>query len=75
MKKIGDNLEKIKTLRNESRLKSLFKAKEEEVEPEVSKQKLQLLKRSAGEGCYSFRRNDIRTKIKKGETKPKKTMI
>lgn len=69
--KIGDNLEKIKSLRNESKLKSLFKAKEEELEPEPET-KITIVKKDQPEKVVIRSAEMIyESKSKKGETKPK----
>lgn len=67
--KTASSLDKIKTLRDESKLKSLFKAKEDEVEQET---KITIVKKDQAENSAIHSEEKINeTKTKKTEAKPK----
>ena len=69
--KVGDNLEKIKALRNGSKLKSLFKTKEEEEETE-SETKITIVKKDQPEKTIVPTAEKTNgSKSKKAEAKPK----
>ena len=69
--KIGDNLEKIKSLRTESKLKSLFKSKEEEIQPEPET-KITIVKKDHNEkASVTSGEKTSGSKSKKSEAKPK----
>ncbi|MHB8905157.1 MAG: DNA translocase FtsK [Melioribacteraceae bacterium] len=71
---VESNLEKIKNLRGDSKLKSLFKAKEEDAEEEVvePKTKITIVKKDQAEKTPApVTEKTSDSKTKKGEAKPK----